>query len=216
MYNRSTYELAEFAEESISAFIMALSVLNSIYLSSSQEGIANVNVMVYSVFGACMAWGLIDGVVQYVGIEVRRARFRRLSKSLRGSMSLSQFTEHLQHNIDENIIHHWGQDAVAQLFEKKNQIESSGKTAARAKDFFAFACVILVYLLAATIVAAPLLLMNDLYSSVIASNIISTVSLFLIGYGWGKSIEHQKPMVLGLITALIGFLLLIACVALGG
>ncbi|RYZ98630.1 MAG: hypothetical protein EOP11_20395 [Proteobacteria bacterium] len=216
MYQRSTYELAEFAEEAIAAFIMALSVLNSIYLSTRSEGITNVNVVIFSVLGACAAWGLIDGVVQYVGIEVRRSRFRRLSKSLRSSMSLRQFTDHLQRNIDEDIIHNWGQDAVSALFEDKDEIREVPKPSARLRDAAAFLSVLFVYSLAALITILPLLLLSKLHSAVVVSNSISTLALFAIGYLWGSSTDHDRPWFLGVITAFTAFVLLVTCVALGG
>jgi VIT1/CCC1 family predicted Fe2+/Mn2+ transporter len=214
--NQTTYELAEFAEESINAFIMALSVLNSIYLSTKSEGIANVNVVIFSVLGACAAWGLIDGVVQYVGIEVRRSRFRRLSKSLRSSMSLRQFTEHLQRNIDEDIVHNWGQDAVALLFENKADIAPLPAPSARRRDLTAFVSVVFVYLAVALLTIIPFLLLKSLYAAVVASNTVSTGTLFAIGYVWGRSTEHNRPWLLGLITALMAFVLLVVCLSLGG
>lgn len=216
MYQRSTYELAEFAEESISAVIMALSVLNSIYLSSSSEGMINANVMIFSVFGANVAWGLIDGVVQYVGIEVRRARFKRLSRSLRSSMNLDQFIAHLQHNIDDDIVHNWGEDAIALLFTKKEHLASPAKSISPWKDFFAFFGVMSVYLIAAIAVVAPLVIIQPIYNAVIISNILATTALFAIGYGWGRSIEQEHPIYLGLVTAFVGFVLLGLCVMLGG
>ena len=216
MYQRSTYELAEFAEEAIGAFIMALSVLNSIYLSSRSEGVANVNVVVFSVLGACAAWGLIDGVVQYVGIEVRRSRFRRLSKALRSSMSLRQFTDHLQRNIDEDIIHHWGQDAVSALFDNKNDIQGSPDALNRGRDAAAFLSVIMIYLAAALVTIIPFLLIAQIHAAVVVSNSVSTLCLFAIGFVWGKATDHQRPWLLRGITALTAFVLLVTCVALGG
>jgi VIT1/CCC1 family predicted Fe2+/Mn2+ transporter len=216
MYRRATYELAEFAEESIGAFIMALSVLNSIYLSTRSEGITNVNVVIYSVLGACAAWGLIDGVVQYVGIEVRRSRFRRLSKALRTSMTLRQFTDHLQRNIDEDIIHNWGQDAVSLLFENKGDIQGPSLPSGRFRDLIAFLCVVFVYLASASVTILPLLLISRLHAAVVVSNFVSTVCLFAIGFVWGRSTDHDRPWLLGVITALTAFVLLVACVWLGG
>lgn len=216
MYQRATYELAEFAEEAIGAFIMALSVLNSIYLSTRSEGIANVNVVVFSVLGACAAWGLIDGVVQYVGIEVRRSRFRRLSKALRSSMSLRQFTDHLQRNIDEDIIHNWGQDAVAALFDNKGDIQAPPAPLGRSRDAIAFLSVLLIYLAAALVTIIPFLVISRLHVAVVLSNSVSTLCLFAVGYVWGKSTDHQRPWLLGVITALTAFVLLVTCVALGG
>jgi len=216
MYQRATYELAEFAEEAIGAFIMALSVLNSIYLSTRSEGITNGNVVVLSVLGACAAWGLIDGVVQYVGIEVRRSRFRRLSKSLRSSMSLKQFTDHLQRNIDEDIIHNWGQDAVSLLFENKGDIHEPSLPPGRIRDLIAFFSVLFVYLAIASLTVVPLLLIHKLHDAVVVSNSISTLGLFAIGFVWGKSTDHDRPWLLGLITAFTAFVLLVTCVSLGG
>ncbi len=216
MYQRKTFELAEFAEEAIAAFIMALSVLNSIYLSTRSEGITNVNVIVFSVLGACAAWGLIDGVVQYVGIEVRRSRFRRLSKSLKSSMSLQQFTDHLQHNIDEDIIHNWGQDAVAALFENKDDVQPRSARSSRLNDGIAFLSVLFVYLVASLVTVIPLFLVGSLYRAVVISNCLSTLFLFAIGYVWGQSTEHARPWLLGLITAFTAFALLLTCLALGG
>ncbi len=215
MYSRTNYELAEFAEEAISAFIMALSVLNSIYLSSVSEGMANFNVAVLSVFGANLAWGIIDGVVQYVGIQVRRARFKRLSRSLRASMSLEQFISHLQINIDEDIVHSWGADAVQMLFAKKDALPTQ-KISATYQDVFAFFGVLLVYALAAAFVTAPLFIIPNLYHALIVANALSTLGLFAIGYGWGKSIEQVSPMKLGFLTAFVGFMLLAVCILLGG
>lgn len=163
-----------------------------------------------------MAWGLIDGVVQYVGIEVRRARFVRLSKSLKSSMSLAQFTAHLQHNIDEDIVHNWGEDAVAQLFAKKDELTSPTRSKSKTKDVLAFFGVMGVYLLAAGLSIAPLFVIADLYTAIVISNSISTVALFLIGYGWAKSIEQKRPMIMGLVTAFLGMVLLAICIALGG
>lgn len=216
MYQRGTYEIAEFAEEAIGAFIMALSVLNSIYFSTRSEGITNVNVVALSVAGACAAWGLIDGVVQYVGIEVRRSRFRRLSKSLKSSMSLKQFTEHLQRNIDEDIIHNWGQDAVALLFGNKEAIESPPVASGRRRDLLALLTVIGVYLATAGVAIIPLYLIDTLHDAVVLANFVATLFLFAIGFVWGKSTEHGRPWLLGIITALLAFLLLVACLALGG
>ncbi|RZA09354.1 MAG: hypothetical protein EOP11_01945, partial [Proteobacteria bacterium] len=196
MYRRSTYELAEYAEEAIAAFIMALSVLNSIYLSTRSEGITNANVVIFSVFGACAAWGLIDGVVQYVGIEVRRSRFRRLSKSLRGSMSLQQFTDHLQRNIDEDIIHNWGQDAVELLFENREEVAPGPVASARKRDFLAFFSVLFVYFFAATVTILPIVALSRLHDAVLVSNSVSTLFLFAIGYLWAHSTEHGRPWVL--------------------
>ena len=216
MYQRTHYEFAEFAEEAICAVIMALSVLNSIYLSSSSEGMVNVKVMIVSVFGANLAWGLIDGVVQYVGIEVRRARFKRLSRSLRSSMNLNQFISHLQQNINEDIVHTWGEDAVALLFTQREQLAEPKTSLTPWKDVFAFFGVMAVYLIAATAVITPLFLIQPNYHAVITANILATTALFAIGYGWGKSIEQKHPIYLGLVIALVGFLLLGLCVLLGG
>ncbi|MBY0316740.1 MAG: hypothetical protein K2Q26_14560 [Bdellovibrionales bacterium] len=216
MYHRTHYEFAEFAEEAICAVIMALSVLNSIYLSSSKEGIVNINVMIFSVFGANFAWGMIDGVVQYVGIEVRRARFKRLSRSLRASMKLDQFISHLQHNIDEDILHTWGEDAVALLFTKKERLADPEKIILSSKDLLAFVGVMAVYLFAAIAVTAPLLIIHPSYNAVVTSNILATIALFAIGYGWGCSTEQNHPFYFGLIIAFVGFVLLGLCVSLGG
>ena len=130
-------------------------------------------------------------------------------------MSLNQFISHLQHNIDEDIIHSWGADAVSLLFEKKEAIAEPAHTSTMRMDLFAFIGVFFVYLFTAVLIVAPLLFTKNLYSGVIVANIISTVALFVIGYSWGRSTE-TNPLVLGTITALMGLALLSLCIYIGG
>ncbi len=92
---------------------------------------------------------------------------------------------------------------------------ATGKVGLRGRDFMAAVVVFFLVALSAVPGIVPFLLIDDEHLALRVSNTVLLLLLFLAGYGWAHYTD-SRPMVVGLVVAVLGLAMVLLAIPLGG
>ena len=92
----------------------------------------------------------------------------------------------------------------------------AGRPRLTAEDWLSALGVFLLVVVATFRVVLPFVFLSDLPTAIEVSRYVTLAMLFAAGYGLGRYAHHGRPVITGILMALLGAVLILAVMALGG
>lgn len=205
--------------EVLFGLIMTLTFTLSAGLIIEDEGRQGARQLLIAVIGCNIAWGIIDGALYLTGELFNRGRLRKLGQAIRRAPSQAIAIEHVSEELDPlltSVLEPTDRDLLYERIVAAIEAKPHGDVVRVTREDWrgAFASFWLV-LLSSLPAAAPFLLIDNARLALRISNALLVGLLFLTGYWWARY-TLGKPWVVGTAFLAIGFLLVLAAIALGG
>lgn len=178
-------------------------------------GLASVRELFIAALGCNLAWGLIDAVIYLMQQQFGRFRNRRTLLELRAARSDEAFRQRVMEELPPLI----GPALTSDTYERLRR--AAHDYPVHQAPFWSGQEVLAALTIWALVVAStfplvlPFLLLDDAKVALRASHAVAVAMLFLLGWWIGRW-AGASPVRAGLLLALVGSVLAIACVALGG
>jgi hypothetical protein len=176
-----------------------------------------VRSLTYAAIGAAIAWGFIDAAVYVLASVAERDHARRFVRSIQSAPSRREAIDGVAELLEERLAEVTVESEREQLATTiLNQItgRKAQDVTIQREDITSALALFSVALASALPVVLPLLLIGDPLTALRASNLVSVLFLFVIGYNWGRH-AGGRPLRSGLIVALTGLSLVLIAVFLG-
>jgi hypothetical protein len=211
--------------ESIYSVLIVLTFTLAYRVADAQGVLANETIsqlmrnLFWASFGCAVAWGLIDGVMYVLTSVFERGQEARLLRLVRGAPTPEAGEAVIAEQLDDSLGQIMTEEERAALSRslydrlRDNEPQPGGF---RREDWAGALGVALVAVLAALPVVLPLLILSPWPATAIrVSNLVAFVSLYALGYGWGKY-AGGKPHRVGLLLLVVGVLMVVVAIPLGG
>lgn len=208
-FARKHLEITDLLSEAVEAVYMvviiggyvALSQLNSEYLY-----IVQVNI------GACIGWGVIDGLAYILSNAADRGSQVDFIKKVQAEPNSERSTSDVMEEFDGTYLSNLSDDAkkkiASEISGDLNGVSVKKGRFATREDLAGFASIIGIYLAAGIILSLPYFILPNKIHAWLFSNIIGTLWLFFFGFRLAR-ITGGKRVLVGLLTAGVGLLFLI-------
>jgi VIT1/CCC1 family predicted Fe2+/Mn2+ transporter len=179
---------------------VALSQLNSEYLY-----IVEVNI------GACIGWGVIDGLAYIISNAVDRGGQVDLVHKIQSERNTEKSAQDVIEEFDGTYLSNLNEESKKRIAEEisgglAGVPVKKGRFATR-EDVAGFAAIVGIYLAAGIILSLPYFILPNKIHAWLISNIIGTIWLFFFGYRVAK-ITGGGRILIGLLTASAGLIFL--------
>jgi VIT1/CCC1 family predicted Fe2+/Mn2+ transporter len=173
----------------------------------------------WAAFGCAVAWGLIDGVMYVLTCVFERSRQARLLRLVRDAPTAESGQAHIAGELDDSIgeiVTAEERAALARNLYDRLRDQEAPPGGFRREDWAGALGVAIVAVLAALPVVLPLFIFSSWPAAAIRlSNLVAFISLYLMGYGWGKY-AGGKPHRVGLLLLVVGVVMVLVAIPLGG
>jgi VIT1/CCC1 family predicted Fe2+/Mn2+ transporter len=205
--------------EILFGLIMTLTFTLGAGMMLEEEGRAGAREMLIATIGCNLAWGLIDGVFYILGQMFERGRRLRVALLVQKATSDSEARDLVAGELDE-VLSRITEPAERQRFYadvvgrlKGAAIPARGGVT-RTDLIGGFASGWLVFLTSFP-AALPFFFIDDPRFALRVSNAILLALLFGVGYRFAR-LTMARPWLAGTTFLLVGFVLVVAAIALGG
>ncbi len=161
--------------------------------------------------GACLTWGVIDGLIYAISSSMERNLLRnkllRLKTAAKGQTMLTQVKESLKDTFLESFDEK-GKEAIAKeiITHVPNAALSKSKVLTR-QELMGWLSIIAIYLAVGLLLAVPFVLLRDKVVSWFISNTVGVSWLFWYGYQLGESVGRNRWL-LGALMASVSIVFL--------
>jgi VIT1/CCC1 family predicted Fe2+/Mn2+ transporter len=212
-YQKRALDPVDRFSEIIFGLIMVLTFTGA--MSVAESGREDVRRMLVTALACNVAWGLVDGVMYVVTSIAARARKALVLRGIHAAdpataraIVLAVLPEELAATSDAAA-------ADRMVAAIRSHPEPRRRLGLASADLRGAAASCLLVVLATLPPTIPFLLVEDAARALRISNGVAVASLFIAGYGLGKS-TGLKPWLLGLAMVLLGSALVGLTIALGG
>lgn len=162
--------------------------------------------------GACVSWGIIDGLIYAISSSFERNNKRKKLLQLKSCVNCEKSLDNIRKGLDETFLVGFdkeGKDAVAKeiLAHLPNATLEENKVITK-KELMGWLSIIGIYLAVGFLLALPFLILRDKLLSWLISNGIGVSWLFWYGVQLGKSAGRNR-WILGLLLAVVSILFLV-------
>jgi VIT1/CCC1 family predicted Fe2+/Mn2+ transporter len=200
-------------------FTLAFRVIRLSGNSGQASSSENVNELLIGALGAILAWGVIDGVMYALIAFFERGERHRLLNKIQCAESEPEAVDAIAADLDY-ILEPITGDGERQLLYRgileHLRHSQPRKIGFKREDFTGALGHVLVAILAVLPSLIPLFLLrqnDDL--AIRASNYVSFIVLFLVGYRWGKY-TGANPWKTGLLLMTVAVAMVLIAIPLGG
>lgn len=211
--SRRLLEPVDRISEVLFGLLMAVTIVGS--LSIATAGRDEVRTVLIAALGCNIAWGLVDAVMFLVRSVTEKTRRRVLVDRIRHA---DQPTSHrmIQLALPSGVAALLGPTEIEAMRARLLAAPAERGGVLALEDWLSALGVFLLVVAATFPVILPFLLWRDLPSAMQASRWITLGMLFAAGYALGRYAGHQRPLVTGILMALLGAGVIVAIMALGG
>ena len=200
--------------EVLFGLIMTLSFTGT--MSVVAEGGEDVRVMLLSVLGCNIAWGIIDGVLYLLGVISERGRAYGISKRVQGIRDRDEAREALSEVLPSPIADALLPEDVAEIQRRLARLpEPANRRVVTMQDILGALAVFLLVVLSSVPVIIPFLIIEDPLPALRVSNAVAICMLFIGGYNFGRYAGLSK-VITALIMVVLGVVMVGITIALGG
>jgi hypothetical protein len=174
--------------------------------------------LLVAAIGCNIAWGLIDGFLYVLGGVYERLRVANVANSLRAARDDPSAIAALQAELGGGLVDLGDAAHRDRLFASILSAVRSGPGARPrllAEDMKGAVRVFFLVVVTAVPAAAPFLVWDDAYLALRVSNALLIVSLFVVGFLWGRHVG-ARPMFAGTLIMSVGIVLVLIAIPLGG
>lgn len=197
------------------AFRIARFGAGALATASSEQ----INQLLIAAVGAALAWGVIDGIMYVLMSVFERSERHRLLQGILSAQTeqegLDAIQAELEHILEpitkESDRRDLYRDVLAHL--REGELRPVGL---KREDIVGGLGSVLVAVGAALPSIAPLaLIRNNPFLAIRASNVVSFIMLFILGYRWG-AYTGANPWKTGLLLVAVGVIMTLVAIYLGG
>jgi uncharacterized membrane protein YdcZ (DUF606 family) len=194
-------------------------IILTLTTTASLRVVAGQNIDARGLFAATLttsiAWGFVDAVMYLINVLLARARERKVLDDLRQAPTEEAFRELLRGTTSKDVVDHVKPKVMAHLRGFLAEQPERAKPGLRRRDYGAALMIWLVVCGIALPVAVPFLLFDSPRTAVRVSQVAAIVIMFVLGMRLGHW-TGKNPVIAGVISAAVGMLIAVACLALGG
>jgi hypothetical protein len=212
--SRRVLDTHDRASEVLFGLIMVLTFTGS--LSVAEAGRDDVRAMWIGALGCNLAWGIIDGILYWMGCIAERGNSLNVHRAVRRNADPESGAR-----IVAGALPEWVASVLlpAELRSIHERLLKTPEPPAQARlsrgDWLGGIGVFLLVFASTFPVVVPFLVLEHVPAAMRTSNAIAVVMLFLTGYVYGK-VTSRQPWVLGMAMVLLGSVLVGMTIALGG
>lgn len=185
-------------------------------LSIADAGRDDVRAMWVGALGCNLAWGIIDGVLYWLGCIAERGRTLNLHRAVRRSVDPEQAAQVVASALPDWIAAVLSPTELETIRERLLELpEPASRARLSARDWLGGIGVFLLVFVSTFPVVVPFLLFEHLPWAMRTSNLVAVVMLFVTGSVYGTLTSHS-PWILGTAMVLLGCVLVGVTIALGG
>ncbi|MEI8048184.1 MAG: hypothetical protein WCI92_12445 [Bacteroidota bacterium] len=165
---------------------------------------------------SALAWGLIDAVIFLFMTMIDKEHTLTFLNFVRKSKDLVRVHQVIVDDIPSTIADVMKQEEI-EIIRKKILLlpDPPPKYKLKFNDYRTAGGIFLLVFFATVPISMPFILMKDMQTALRVSNIIAILMMFLCGMGLGKYAGRNR-FVLGILTSLIGIVLVALTILLGG
>jgi len=203
--------------EIVSGLLIVLVIINSLRFSSMDPLSINRLFFVFNILTIDLIWGIFDGWMLVFTNLLTEGRYNKIIITRVKSSDKNLASEIIKMELDNTIIGRCDEETRKQIVEMVLKSLSSISQGALEKprisrDHFIAALICIFFVFLPSIVISPFfLLISDLNSAILVSNIIGLGMLFAFGYKLGACTGRNK-IITGIITMLIGLAIIVAAI----
>lgn len=200
--------------EALFGLIMTLSITGT--MSVVAEGREDVKVMILSVLGCNIAWGIIDGVLYLLGVISERGRSYAFTKRARTIRDREEAREALSEVLPSPIAEALLPEDVVEIQKRLANIpEPPQRRMLTSRDILGALAVFLLVVLSCVPVIIPFFFIQDPLPALRVSNAVAIILLFVGGYNFARY-AGLKKVPTGLVMVVLGIAMVGITIALGG
>jgi VIT1/CCC1 family predicted Fe2+/Mn2+ transporter len=199
--------------EILFGLIMAVTIVGS--LSIATAGRDEMRMVTIAALGCNLAWGLVDAVMYLVRTVTERTRLRALARRIVHA-DAETARDLMAGALPDALSALAGTAELDGMRQRLSALPRNIRPLLGPRDLLEAFGIFLMVVIATFPVVAPFMMTSDAGLAIRLSNGIALGMLFLAGFGLGRHADHPKPLVTGVVMAVLGALLIGAVKALGG
>ncbi|HZI83231.1 MAG TPA: hypothetical protein VFF44_04910 [Casimicrobiaceae bacterium] len=199
--------------EVIFGLIMAVTIVGSLAIATA--GRQEVRTVMMAALGCNLAWGLVDAVMHLVRTLTERTRNVALARQVIGASPESAYRS-IAAALPDHVAAIVGDAELEGMRQRILALPGAPRAGLRRDDYLAAIGIFLWVVVATFPVVIPFLLIDDASRAMQLSRVVTLVMLFFAGVALGRYAGHARPVLTGLLMALLGAALIAAVKALGG
>jgi VIT1/CCC1 family predicted Fe2+/Mn2+ transporter len=193
--------------------VLTVIIINS-YVALSDLSTGFIYIVTVNI-GACIGWGMIDGLLYATANSVERNTIRNTLLKLKSSIKNENIDKQIKENLDSTFISTFtkeGKDAITKDIVTYLPDASVEETRTRyvftKDDMLGWLSIIGIYVSVGVLLALPFLIFPDKLFAWLVSNVTGVAWLFWYGVQLGK-LASKNPFIMGLIMVLISIIIYI-------
>lgn len=200
--------------EVLFGLIMVLTFTGAI--SVATDGREEVKELLWAALGCNVAWGLVDAVMYWMNVLLERGRNVKIMGRMRSAKNVDDRGRVLSEELPPALGSLLTQEELKSISTRLTELpEPEKKDLLTIRDFYSGIQIFLLVFLCTLPVALPFALIQDVALAMRVSNGVALTLLFIGGYRLARYAGF-RPLLTGLVYALIGVLLVALTMMLGG
>jgi len=199
--------------EVLFGLLMAVTIVGSLSIASA--GREDVRTVLIAALGCNLAWGLADAVMFLVRTLTEKIRRSVLVARIR---SADAATAHrmIELALPNGVAALLGPTEFEAMRVRLRALPEVASSHLTGEDWLGAVAVFLLVVVATFPVVLPFMFVGDLPTAMKVSRYVTVAMLFAAGYALGRYAGHHRPVLTGVVMALVGVALILAIMALGG
>jgi len=200
--------------EVLFGLIMVLTFTGAI--SVATDGREEVKELLWAALGCNVAWGLVDAVMYWMNVLLERGRNVKIMGRMRSAKNVDDRGRVLSEELPPALGSLLTPEELKSISTRIIELpEPEKKDLLTIRDFYSGLQIFLLVFLCTLPVALPFALIQDVALAIRVSNGVALTLLFIGGYRLARYAGF-RPLLTGLVYALIGVLLVALTMMLGG
>lgn len=166
----------------------------------------------------CIAWGLVDGIFYAWEAHYeldKKKKIQALTKSPEGEGKARDLVEDSLGDTLVDLLDDKDKEQVYQIVHRKVAGADLGKVSLK-DDALTILIAFGLVVGSSIIVMIPFLVVNEVMTALVISNITGIVLLFFMGYWREEEPAVSRKLITGCVTAFVAFIITMVTIALGG
>ena len=216
MPSSSRHSVLSFSDRTgeIAFAVLTVIIING-YVALSDLSTGFIYIVTVNI-GACIGWGIIDGLLYATSNSVERNSITNTLLKLKSSIKSKNIDKQIKESLDSTFISTFsneGKDAITRDVIKYLPDASLEKSRSRyiftKDDMLGWLSIISIYVSVGISLALPFLVFPDKFFAWLISNVAGVAWLFWYGVQLGK-LSGKNPLIIGLIMVLVTIIIYIA------
>ena len=166
--------------------------------------------------GACIGWGIIDGLLYATSSSIERNDFMKTILKLKAQIKNENIDAKIRKSLDSTFLVTFseeGRDAITKdiitYLPEASLDESTPRHLFSKNDVLGWLSIIGIYLVAGILLALPFLVFENKFFAWLVSNVAGLIWLFFYGVQLGK-LSKKNPLLIGTIMVMVSAVIYVA------